>query len=210
MIAKLMTVILIIFSLAGFAIPAGVLHTTPVFAQTLEDDGDAEAELEEQDVDNEATTIEDSSSDDNALDNENEFGDDDTVVDQDNEADQDVANVGVQEQEATQTADQDQDAVNTNVDFDVQVGGQQPPPPTEEPEPEPEPPGPEPEEVNFFCLTINRGQGEEIFCAPAEDPERCESIETFFRGTGQLVSECQGFEEPPPGARIISGGPFPD
>jgi hypothetical protein len=196
-----MTLMLIVFSLAGLAIPSGILlQTTPAaFAQSSED-GDAE---DGQEVDNESTTAQDSSSDDNVLENGNDFGDDIAAVGQDNEADQDAANLGVQDQDLTQDIDQDQDAANIDVDFDVQVGQQverQPPPP---PEPEPEP------EVNFFCLTVNRGQGQEVFCFPAEDQERCESIETFFRGTGQLVSECQGFEEPPPGARVITGS-FPD
>jgi hypothetical protein len=115
---------ILLFSLVGLAVHSGgVLQT--LFAQNLGTGDDAEAELEEQEVDNEATT-EDSSSDDNVLDNENNFGDDGTVVDHDNAAEEDAANVGLQDQ------DQTQDAISTNVDFDVQVGvqQQQPLPPT--------------------------------------------------------------------------------
>jgi hypothetical protein len=87
------------------------------------DAGDASADLS-QAVDNEATTIQDSSADDNILANENTFGDDIAVVDQDNLADQDAANVGIQDQDLTQTIDQIQDAANVNVDFDFQYGFQ--------------------------------------------------------------------------------------
>jgi hypothetical protein len=87
------------------------------------DAGDAEAELE-QEVENEATTIQDSSADDNILSNENTFGDDVAIVDQDNIADQDALNVGIQDQDLTQDITQDQDAANVNVDFDFQYGFQ--------------------------------------------------------------------------------------
>ena len=85
--------------------------------------GDATAALE-QSVSNEATTIQDSSADDNILSNENTFGDDVAIVDQDNLADQDAANIGIQDQDLTQTIDQVQDAVNANIDFDFIYGFQ--------------------------------------------------------------------------------------
>jgi hypothetical protein len=87
------------------------------------DAGNAEAELE-QEVENEATTIQDSSANDNVLVNENTFGNDVAIVDQDNIADQDALNVGIQDQDLTQDIDQDQDAANVNVDFDFQYGFQ--------------------------------------------------------------------------------------
>src|ERR687893_2333965 len=96
------------------------------------DAGDASADLT-QNVDNEATTIQDSSADDNVLTNENVFGDDIAVIDQENIAEQNAANIGIQEQDLTQTIDQIQQAANLNVDFDVQVGVQQPPPPLTQP-----------------------------------------------------------------------------
>src|ERR671914_96529 len=85
--------------------------------------GDATAALE-QEVENEATTIQDSSADDNVLSNENTFGDDVAIVDQDNIADQDALNVGIQDQDLEQDITQDQDAVNENIDFDFQYGFQ--------------------------------------------------------------------------------------
>jgi hypothetical protein len=96
------------------------------------DAGDTSADLS-QNVDNEATTIQDSSADGNVLTNENVFGDDIAVIDQENIAEQNAANIGIQEQDLTQTIDQIQQAANLNVDFDVQVGVQQPPPPLTQP-----------------------------------------------------------------------------
>jgi hypothetical protein len=87
------------------------------------DAGDASADLS-QNVDNEATTIQDSSADDNILANENTFGDDLALIDQDNLADQDAANVGIQDQDLTQDQVQDQFATNFNFDFDFQYGFQ--------------------------------------------------------------------------------------
>jgi hypothetical protein len=87
------------------------------------DAGDASGSIN-QDVTNVATVIQDSSADGNILTNTNEFGDDVAIVDQDNLADQDAANIGVQEQDLTQTIDQVQDALNFNVDFDFQYGFQ--------------------------------------------------------------------------------------
>ena len=77
--------------------------------------GDAAAEAAiEQDVDNEATTTQDSSADDNVQANENTFGNDAAVVDQDNTATQAAVNVGIQAQA--------QEA--TNEDVNVQYGTQ--------------------------------------------------------------------------------------
>src|ERR687892_557610 len=73
---------------------------------------------------NTATTIQDSSANDNVLSNTNTFGDDVAIVDQDNIADQDALNVGIQDQDLDQTIDQVQDAANVNVDFDFQYGFQ--------------------------------------------------------------------------------------
>ncbi|MDQ4066747.1 MAG: hypothetical protein M3114_04095, partial [Thermoproteota archaeon] len=87
------------------------------------DAGDASADLS-QNVDNEATTIQDSSADGNVLANENTFGDDLALIDQDNLADQDAANVGIQDQDLTQDQVQDQFATNFNFDFDFQYGFQ--------------------------------------------------------------------------------------
>src|ERR671919_1263537 len=64
------------------------------------DGGDASGSLN-QDVTNVATVIQDSSADGNVLSNENTFGNDVAIVDQDNLADQDAANVGVQDQDLT-------------------------------------------------------------------------------------------------------------
>jgi hypothetical protein len=162
--------------------------------------GNAEAELE-QEVENTATTIQDSSADNNVLSNENTFGDDVAIVDQDNVANQDAANIGIQEQDLTQTIDQVQDAANLNVDFDVQVGIQQPPPPppTQPPGPaeppapepaEPEPPAPEPAEPQCpsgFTFNPDTGQCEQFQTASPScpsgftfnpDTDRCEQIET--------------------------------
>lgn len=48
----------------------------------------------------------------------------DVVVDQQhNTAEQDAANLGLQDQDGLQEAEQEQDAANTNVDSDVQEGG---------------------------------------------------------------------------------------
>src|SRR5919106_1762072 len=82
---------------------------------------EAEAKLNiEQEVDNEATTIQDSSADNNVLSNENTFGDDVAVVDQDNTAQQDAVAVGVQDQDADQDQDAAQFAENFNFDLSVQ------------------------------------------------------------------------------------------
>jgi hypothetical protein len=83
--------------------------------------GDSEAEAEvgiEQEVDNEAVTLQDSSATGNTLSNENTFGDDVALVTQDNTADQTATNVGVQDPDQTQDADQ------TDTDFNFQYGFQ--------------------------------------------------------------------------------------
>lgn len=86
-------------------------HKGDAKASSDAEGGDAEAAVE-----NEATTIQDSSADHNVLVNENTFGDDVALVDQDNTADQTAVNVGLQEQ------DQDQDATNLDFDFASQYG----------------------------------------------------------------------------------------
>jgi hypothetical protein len=73
-----------------------------------------------QNVDNDATTVQDSSADDNELTNDNEFGDDVAVVDQDNDAEQDALNLGFQDQDA----DIDQDATQSDDDINFQYGFQ--------------------------------------------------------------------------------------
>ncbi|HYZ60719.1 MAG TPA: hypothetical protein VE544_13765 [Nitrososphaeraceae archaeon] len=185
MTTKLMALMLIVFSLAGLAVSTGGALQT-VFAQTLEDDdGDTEAELEEQEVENEDATNQDSSSDENVLDNDNDFGDDIAAVGQDNEADQDAPNVGIQDQDVTQEQDQTQDAVNTNVDFDIQVAQQveqQPPPPTEPPTESECPPG------FTFNPATNLCEGTQT--APPECPEGL----TFNPDTDQ----CEGTVTRPP------------
>lgn len=159
MISKSLPLVLALFTLMMvLAVPVGVLQT--VAAQGL-GAGVVMSSLAQSLIDDEANTNQDSSSDDNAQENENEFGEDLVLEDQDNLADQDAINLGVQEQEAEQDAEQEQDAANLNVDSDVQVGEQveqqPPPPPTEEPPTEPPgtPPPPPPPEVpaNFFCFT---------------------------------------------------------
>src|SRR5918992_130317 len=87
------------------------------------DGGDASGSIN-QDVSNVATVIQDSSAGGIILSNENTFGNDVAIVGQDNLADQDAANVGIQDQDLTQTIDQVQDAVNANIDFDFQYGFQ--------------------------------------------------------------------------------------
>jgi hypothetical protein len=88
-------------------------------------------------------------------------------VDQDNTAEQDIANVGLQDQDTTQKEDQVQDAANTNVDFDILEGEQSPltePPTPPTPRPSPDdggqpPPGGEPplEEIGKIAFQSQRG-----------------------------------------------------
>jgi membrane-associated HD superfamily phosphohydrolase len=75
----------------------------------------------EQAVDNEFSAEQDSSANDNNLQNFNTFGDDVSVVDQDNVADQTAVNVGIQDQD--QDADINQYA--TNLDLTAQLGEQE-------------------------------------------------------------------------------------
>lgn len=89
--------------------------------------------------------------------------DDQSIVDQDNTAEQDIANVGLQDQDTTQKEDQVQDAANTNVDLDILEGEQSPL--TEPPTPRPPddggqpPPGGEPplEEIGKIAFQSQRG-----------------------------------------------------
>src|ERR671923_213865 len=107
MISKSVTMALALFTLMVLVVPSGVLQGA----------------LAQIDVDAD-TTIQDSSADDNILANENTFGDDLALIDQDNLADQDAANVGIQDQDLTQDQVQDQFATNFNFDFDFQYGFQ--------------------------------------------------------------------------------------
>jgi hypothetical protein len=137
--------VLTLFGLLILTVSSGVLSsslplqtsTTAVFAQTS-------SSLADEIID-ETLQGQDSSADDNILEDSNEFGGEDAAIEQDNEEDQDSANVGLQDEDATQEQEQGQDAANTNVDSDVQEGEQvEPPlPPTQPPtEPPTEPPGP--------------------------------------------------------------------
>jgi hypothetical protein len=201
MTAKLMAaplVMLIVFSIVGLTLSSGaaaILQTT-AFAQTLESN---------------AISSQDSSSNDNVLDNENDFGDDGTAIGQDNEAHEDAVNLGVQDQETTQEQDQTQDSVNTNLDFDAQIGIQRPPPPPpEEEEPPTQPPGtpgepgppgpigPPPEEEGVFCVSAAEETLMHIICFNTE--EECEEFRANPIGSLVPISECERFEEPPPGA----------
>ena len=85
------------------------------------DSGDASASLN-QAVDNEAATLQDSSADDNVLDNDNQFGDDVALIDQDNLAEEDTLNVGLQDETAEAEQDSAQEANNLNFDVNVQAG----------------------------------------------------------------------------------------
>jgi hypothetical protein len=79
--------------------------------------GSSEAEASiEQEAEATATTVQDSSADDNTQTNVNTFGDDVAVVDQDNTATQTATAVGLQ------TADQDLNQYATNVDLTAQLG----------------------------------------------------------------------------------------
>ena len=160
--------------------------------------GDASASLE-QSVDNEATTIQDSSADGNILSNENEFGDDVAIIDQENIAEQNAANIGIQEQDLTQTIDQIQEAANLNVDLDVQVGIQRPPPLP--PGAEPGPPGAE--ELTCpsgFTFNPDTGQCEQFQTAAPS----CPSGFTFNPGTDQCVGTQTVIRDPecPPGTNL--------
>jgi len=78
--------------------------------------GSSEAEASiEQEVDNEATTTQDSSADDNVQVNTNTFGNDFADIDQTNTADQTAVNFGVQNQEQ----DLNQYATNTDVTANI-------------------------------------------------------------------------------------------
>jgi hypothetical protein len=144
---------------------------------------------------------------------------DDQNVNQANTAEQDDANLGLQDQDATQEGESAQDATNTNVDRDVQVGVQReqqtPPtqsreePPTTEPpgtpgkpgEPGPtEPPGPPPppEEPGPTIITITGTNiGEFInIDKEAHDAEICStSAGVVVTGPGVTplgqISSCQ-------------------
>ncbi len=121
----LFTLLLLTVSSSGVLSPSSSLQTsTAVFAQTPS----SSSSLADEIIDETATSVQDSSAGDNILDDSNEFGDEDAAIEQDNEAEQDAANVGLQDEDATQEQDQTQDAANTNLDLDMQEGVQRPPP----------------------------------------------------------------------------------
>lgn len=198
---KSISLVLAMFTLLMlFALPAGgggvwlqTTTTTMAAAQSDDDDedaaGDALGSLE-QDVDDEATTEQDSSADDNVLANDNEFGEDIAVVDQDNEAEQDAANIGLQEQEQELTQDAANIDVNRQVAEQVQTL-------TEEPPTEP------PEDEGVYCYTLTTAPGlppllpfNECFSTV----EQCQEGRDVWRNNPTVVaSQCERFEEPPPG-----------
>ena len=132
-LSKSATVLLALFTLLLLSVSSsGVLSSslsslqtsTAPFAQTPS----SSSSLADEIIDETATSVQDSSAGDNILGDSNEFGDEDAAIEQDNEAEQDAANVGLQDEDATQEQDQTQDAANTNLDLDVQEGVQRPPP----------------------------------------------------------------------------------
>lgn len=101
-----------------YALPAayggGILIPPPVFAQ---------ASLAQDIIDSAQQEAGSSSADGSILDNSNEFGDDDIPVkEQDNTAEQDSANLGLQDEDAVQEEDVDQDQDATQEDFNFQRG----------------------------------------------------------------------------------------
>jgi hypothetical protein len=129
-LSKSATVLLALFTLLLLSVSSsGVLSSSPLqtstaaFAQTP-----SSSSLADEIIDETATSVQDSSAGDNILGDSNEFGDEAAAIGQDNEAEQDAANVGLQDEDATQEQEQEQDAANTNLDLDVQEGVQRPPP----------------------------------------------------------------------------------
>jgi Ca2+-binding RTX toxin-like protein len=127
--------VLSLFTLLLFTVSSGIIHsssaslqtTMAAFAQT----SSSSPSLADDIIDETSTSLQDSTCDDNVLEDSNEFGDEAAAIGQDNTKDQDTANVGLQEQ------DEAQEAANTNVDSDMQEGGQLvQPPATEPPTPE--------------------------------------------------------------------------
>jgi hypothetical protein len=209
MIPKLASLVLTMFTLmvlAALPVGGGILQAIPLptaaFAQSPSSYSLADKIIEET-----ATSVQDSSADDNVLDDNNQFGDEDAAIDQDNTEDQDDANVGLQDQDEVQEQDEAQDAANTNFDLDVQEGVQQEfPLPTPTPTQPPGQPG-EPPEDPVFCFTWNDldvGPGEppirQTTCLPTQ--QECQEFrEDLGLNAGvELTSECQRFEETPSGA----------
>ncbi len=73
------------------------------FAQTP-----SSSSLADEIIDETATSVQDSSADDNVLEDSNEFGDDGAAIEQDNTEEQDAANLGLQDQDGVQEQDQAQ------------------------------------------------------------------------------------------------------
>ena len=123
--------VLSLFTLLLFTVSSGIIHSSSVSLQTtvaaFAQTSSSSPSLADDIIDETSTSLQDSTSDDNVLEDSNEFGDEAAAIGQDNTEDQDAANVGLQEQDETQ------EAANTNVDSDMQEGGQLVQPPTTEP-----------------------------------------------------------------------------
>ena len=183
MIPKLASLVQTMFTLMLFAsLPAtgGVLQATPLPAAAFAQTSPSSSSLADKIIEETATSVQDSSSDDNLLEDNNQFGDEAAAIEQDNAEDQEDANVGAQNQDEVQEQDAAQDAANTNFDLDVQEGIQQelPPPTPTEPPTEPEP---------VFCFVSDAGA---VLCF--DTLEECEQADP--------VIDCERFEEPPPGS----------
>jgi hypothetical protein len=128
MTAKLVTLMLIVFSLAGLASSAGgALQSTalaqPVIdADTLIQEIHDEVEQEiEQEAEQEATQEQNQDQSNEQSTEQSNTAEGGGIIDQDNEAEQDGANVGVQDQDTTQEQNLPQIAENYNFGLDVQV-----------------------------------------------------------------------------------------
>jgi hypothetical protein len=128
MTAKLVTLMLIVFSLAGLASSAGgALQSTalaqPVIdADTLIQEIHDEVEQEiEQEAEQEATQEQNQDQSNEQSTEQSNTAEGGGIIDQDNEAEQDGANVGVQDQDTTQEQNLAQIAENFNFGLDVQV-----------------------------------------------------------------------------------------
>src|SRR5918992_2132775 len=117
MIPKLASLVLTMFTLMLFAsLPAtgGVLQATPLPAAAFAQTSPSSSSLADKIIEETATSVQDSSSDDNVLEDNNQFGDEAAAIEQDNTEDQDAANADLQDEDATQEQEQEQDAANAN------------------------------------------------------------------------------------------------
>jgi hypothetical protein len=193
-ILSLFTLLLLTVFLGGLLLSSSSLQTIIVTAAFAQSPSFPSSSLADEIIDEAtATSVQDSSSDDNVLEDSNEFGDEAAVIDQDHTAEeQDAVNVGLQDEDATQEQEQEQDAANINVDSDVQEGTQrpqqQPPPPTEEP---PIPP----EEEGVWCY-VSEIPGTSIeFDVCFNTQSECETAQA---ADVNAISECRRFDEFPP------------